>query len=282
MREGTAKLLLNINLLEINRLTEFVKNEYNYDFTNYALASFKRRVANILFEEKLSTIAELIIKFQTTPSFFSRFLNYITVNVTEMFRDPSFWLYFREELMTSYCENKKNIKIWHAGCSSGEEVYSMCILLKELGLLNQTSITASDIDDNILDQAKEGKYPIKQLYTNNKNYKDAGGTNHLANYTCTDTLHFYINKEIKEAVTFKKNNLVNEIEIGEFDIILCRNVLIYFNQDLQNSVLNTLLKNLKPEGILAIGTKESLIWCDNFKNFDRLSLEEKTFIKISD
>lgn len=277
-----SKLLLDIDLSDIQKLTQFVKDNFDYDFSNYALSSFKRRIARILESQKLNNVDELIKKLESTPSFFHDFVTDLTVNVTEMFRDASFWLYLRNELLPNYSKEKPTIKIWHAGCSSGEEVYSMIILLKELNLLDKVSITASDLDKEILAKAKTGKYALKNLPVNNQNYLNSGGNDNIDLFTTTDTHYFYINEDIKQHVTFLEHNLVSSGKIGSFDIILCRNVLIYFNQNLQNEVLKTLHASLIKNGHLAIGSKESLIWCDSFNKFKTVNLEEKVFKKVID
>jgi chemotaxis protein methyltransferase CheR len=277
-----SKLLADIDLSSIQKLTLLIKDRYNYDFTNYALSSFKRRVARILEAQKMNHTDELIKKLETDSTFFNDFLTYLTVNVTEMFRDPTFWKYMKEEILPNLHKEKKTLKIWHAGCSSGEEVYSMIITLKELGIINDVSITASDLDIEILDKAKKGRYPVKNLILNNQNFTKSSGEGDLSKYINTDDHYFYINSDLKQYVDFKEHNLVSGGSLGDFDIILCRNVLIYFNQTLQNEVLKTLHNTLLINGILAIGSKESLIWCDNFNKFKTINLEEKVFKKILD
>lgn len=275
-----SKLLADIDLSSIQKLTILIKERYNYDFTNYALSSFKRRIARILEAQKMNHIDELIEKLESTPQFLSEFLTYLTVNVTEMFRDPTFWKHLKDTVLPHLQNEKRRLKIWHAGCSSGEEVYSMIILLKELEMINDVSIVATDMDVEILEKAKSGKYPVKNLTLNKQNYLKAGGTLDLNNYTTTDEHFFHIKDEVKQHANFKEHNLVTGKVLDEFDIILCRNVLIYFNQNLQNEVLKTIHSSLKINGLLTIGSKESLIWCDNFNKFNTVNLEEKIFKKI--
>ena len=277
----SSRLLLDIDPSDIEKLTKFLKDKYKYDFTNYALLSFERRIQKILKDGNLSNVAELIIKLDTTPEFVHDFIKNVTVNVTEMFRDPSFWYQMRKEIIPKYSTQEKPVKIWHIGCSSGEEVYSMIITLKELGVARNLSVTATDIDREVIKKAKTGKYPLKKLTLNNKNYLKSGGTKNFDDYITKDNRFYYINKEIKQHVCFHEHNLVsdNSNDIELFDIILCRNVLIYFNQNLQNDVLETIHQNLQLEGCLAIGLKESLAWCKNFTKFTTVSLTEKIFKK---
>jgi len=274
-----ANLLLDIDLLKIQKLTKVVYDKYGYDFRNYALSSFKRRIARILESQKLNNIDDLIEKLETTPIFFHQFLSSLTVNVTEMFRDPTFWLYLQTNILPNIINKQGKINIWHAGCSSGEEVYSMMIALKELGIDDQFNVLASDMDTDILQKAKLGKYPAKNLITSNRNYLEAGGKKDLSHYTTEKDSYVYINKELKEHITFVEHNLVTDNIQGKFDLILCRNVLIYFNQTLQNTVLDSIQKSLLQGGYLAIGSKESLLWCESFTKFKTINTEDKLFQK---
>jgi chemotaxis protein methyltransferase CheR len=273
--------MLDIDIADLKRITELIYQKYNYDFRNYAMSSFKRRVLRIMELKKL-TVETLIKKLNENPMFIHEFLDELTVNVTEMFRDPSFWRVMREEIIPAILLNHKQFKIWHAGCSSGEEVLSMTILLKEMGILNDVQIYATDLDTNILERAKSGTHSIKNMDLNEKNYIRFQGTSSIKNYYKEDNGYAVFNKELMANVTFRKHDLVLGEVFNKFDLVLCRNVMIYFNQTLQNEVLKKFHESLFKYGYLAIGSKESLIWCDYANRFIVVNNEEKIYKKIKD
>jgi chemotaxis protein methyltransferase CheR len=213
----------------------------------------------------------LLKRLSDSPVFINEFLDELTVNVTEMFRDPSFWRIMREEILPAIMLNHKQFKIWHAGCSSGEEVLSMSIMLKEMGVLQDVTVIATDLDVNILEKAKSGMYPIKNMELNEKNYIRFQGTRNFKDYYHEDNGNAVFNKDLVMGDIFNK-----------FDLILCRNVMIYFNQTLQNEVLKKFHESLFKYGYLAIGSKESLIWCDYANRFIVVNNEEKIYKKIKD
>lgn len=272
----------DIDIADLKRISELIYQKYNYDFRNYAMSSFKRRVLRIMELKKLN-VDTLIKKLNDTPIFINEFLDELTVNVTEMFRDPSFWRIMREEIIPAILLNHKQFKIWHAGCSSGEEVLTMCIMLKEMGILHDVTLIATDLDVNILEKAKSGTYPIKNMELNEKNYIRFQGTAPaLKDYYREDNGYAVFNKELLMNVSFRKHDLVLGEVFNKFDLILCRNVMIYFNQTLQNEVLKKFHESLFKYGYLAIGSKESLIWCDYANRFIVVNNEEKIYKKIKD
>lgn len=274
-------MIQDIDLIDLKRISELVFQKYGYDFRNYAMSSFKRRILRILELQGLSLTA-LIKKLSDQPNYIDQFLDELTVNVTEMFRDPSFWRVMREEIIPGILLNHKQFKIWHAGCSSGEEVLSMTILLKEMGILDDVTIIATDLDPSILDKAKSATYPIKNMELNEKNYIRFQGTSSLKNYFTEENGRAVFNKELYKNVTFRKQDLVVGEVFNKFDLILCRNVMIYFNQALQNEVLKKFHESLFKYGYLAIGSKESLIWCEVANRFIVVNNEEKVYKKIKD
>lgn len=266
----------------VKKLAEVIKSKYGYDFTNYAISSFKRRVLRILELHKISGIDSLIRKIENDPVFFDGFISEITVNVTEMFRDPSFWRILRDKVIPNILLNHQKLNIWHAGCSSGEEVYSMAILLHEMGILDDSKIIATDIDDEILERAHKGVYTAKNMELNEKNYVRFRGQNQFNDYMEIKNGYAYMDQSLVKQVTYRKHDLVSGIAFNKFDIILCRNVMIYFNQNLQNDVLKKLHSSLFKYGYLAIGSKESLIWCEIANKFIVASNEEKVYKKIKE
>lgn len=274
-------MVQDIDISDLKRITELIYSKYGYDFRNYAMSSFKRRILRILELKNLS-IESLIKKLNESPAFINEFLDELTVNVTEMFRDPSFWRIMRDEIIPGILLNHKTFNIWHAGCSSGEEVLSMAILLKEMGIHNDVSLFATDLDVNILEKAKTATYPAKNMELNEKNYIRFEGKWSLRDYYKEENGKVVFDKNLYNNVTFRKHDLVVGEIFNKFDLILCRNVMIYFNQTLQNEVLKKFHESLFKYGYLCIGSKESLIWCDVANRFLVANNEEKVYKKIKD
>ena len=281
---GAAKIFFvvqDIDIADLKRITELIHTKYGFDFRNYAMSSFKRRMLRILELKNLSVEA-LLRKLNDTPSFIHEFLDELTVNVTEMFRDPGFWRIMRDEILPGILLNHKTFNIWHAGCSSGEEVLSMAIVLKEMGIYNDVQLYATDLDPNILEKAKTVNYPIKNMELNEKNYIRYEGKYRLNDYYKEENGRAVFDKNLLSNVTFRKHDLVVGEVFNKFDLILCRNVMIYFNQTLQNEVLKKFHESLFKYGYLAIGSKESLIWCEVANRFLVTNNEEKVYKKIKD
>jgi chemotaxis protein methyltransferase CheR len=272
-----------IEIADLRKLTELVKAKYDYDFSNYAMSSFKRRIQRVMELYKFASIDALMRRLSEEPRFFKEFLSEVTVNVTEMFRDPSFWRELRDHIIPNILLNNQSISIWHAGCSSGEEVFSMAILLKEMGILDRSKIVATDIDADILQKARSGVYPLKNMVDlNQKNYVRFQGAHTLEKYYREENGKVYMDKSLVENVSFREHNLVTSTVFNKFDLILCRNVMIYFNQTLQNSVLKMFHESLFKYGYLIVGSKESLIWCEIANKFIVVNNEEKIYKKIKD
>ena len=262
--------------LFINTVSEFSA----YDFSDYSEKSLKRRVERLLVENKVNLKA-LLLKIKTDSLFLEKIVKDITVNTTELFRDPEVWHEIRQRVINKL-KDKSEISIWHAGCSTGQEVYSLEIMLKEMGLLDKCKIYASDLNTDVIDFAKKGEYK----YRFNLNYLsnfDRVLKENLYNYTTVKDVeyetYFSIDKKndriimndfLKEKPVYRKMDLVkmNNIFNTKFDIILCRNVLIYFNLPLQNQVISFFHKNLNDKGFLILGKHESLLGYPE-NNFDK-------------
>jgi len=272
----------DLDIADLKRLSELIYDRYHYDFRNYAMSSFKRRVVRILELKKLS-LSCLLDKLTVTPPFIHEFIDELTVNVTEMFRDPGFWKLMYREVVPAIRGNKNPIRIWHAGCSSGEEVVSMCILLKELGRLDDVSITATDLDANMLKRAQSASFPLNSMAVNEKNYRDfTGAEDTLRKYYAEKDGSAIFDPDLMRQVSFVRHDLVLGEVFDRFDLILCRNVMIYFNQSLQNDVLRKLHESLNMSGFLSVGSKESLIWCDYGNRFAVVNNDEKIYKKIKE
>ena len=274
-------MIQDLDITDIKKITTLVQSKYGYDFRDYAMSSFKRRMIRLL-ELKSLTTDGLLRKLTDQPAFITEFLDEVTVNVTELFRDPSFWRLLRDDIIPAILLNNKEFRILHAGCSSGEEVVSMTILLKEMGIFDNVSIVATDIDPCILEKAVAATYPIKSMEVNEKNYIRFQGNSKINNYYREDNGRAVFHKDLLKNVTFKRYDLVTGEVFNKFDLILCRNVMIYFNQALQNEVLKKFHASLFKYGYLAIGTKESLMWCEYANRFICVNEEEKVYRKIKD
>ncbi len=275
-------IMHNIEITDLKRLTQLVKDNHGYDFTNYAMSSFRRRVNRILDLYNFSSVNGLIEKINARPAFVEEVVNEITVNVTEMFRDPSFWREVRDHIIPNILLNHQSVNVWHAGCSSGEEVFSMAILLREMGIEGKVKLIATDLDNSILDKAKKATIPIKNMELNEKNYIRFQGSETLSKYYKEENGVAVLDPTLIENVSFRKHDLVRGGIFNKFDLVLCRNVMIYFNQNLQNEVLKKLHESLFKYGYLIIGSKESLIWCEIANKFIVVNNEEKIYKKIRD
>ncbi len=274
---------MDLTTLEINLFTEFIFDSFGYDFRNYAIPSFRRRLSRILELFSLNSLFDLKNLLKKEKSFFSEFLSEVTVNVTEMFRDPSFWEEVYTTVLPKISSQSEVIKIWHAGCSSGEEVFSMLIVLDKLGLLEKTKIVATDIDEEILKNAKEGIISYRNLDHNYLNFNtfDPDSTRRLDYYFEKSKKGLKMKQEYLEKVSFIKHNLVSEDPLSNFDLVLCRNVMIYFDEILQDKVLQKMHKSLYINGYMAIGTKESIMWSGIANKFDVENYEEKIYRKTT-
>jgi chemotaxis protein methyltransferase CheR len=272
----------DVDIADLKRISDLIYERYNYDFRNYAVSSFRRRVVRILELKKLSPSC-LVHKLIETPPFIHEFVDELTVNVTEMFRDPAFWIVMRRQVLPALLLERNPLRIWHAGCSSGEEVLTMCILLKEMGALDDVSITATDLDLNMLGRAMTATCPLNNMPINEKNYQDFDGApSMLRKYYEPKNGKAVFDRGLYGRVAFLRHDLVTGDVFDKFDLILCRNVMIYFNQTLQNDVLKKLHASLNKDGYLSIGSKESLIWCDYGNRFVIVNSDEKIYRKIKE
>lgn len=270
-----------LGISDLKKLTEAIKLKFGYDFTDYAMSSFRRRVSRILELKKIPDVNGLILQMENNLFTKGDFLHEITVNVTELFRDPSFWRIIKTVLPNLFL-NQDKIRIWHAGCSSGEEVYSMLIVLSEMDLLDKVELIASDIDTCILAKAKEGKISIRNMDLNEKNYIRYNPNGDLKKYFMYDRDFAQFDKKLLDRVSFREINLAEVKAFTKCDLILCRNVMIYFNQSLQNDVIKLFHEMLYMYGYLAIGSKESIIWSEYSNKFLSVNTEEKIYKKFKD
>ncbi|MDR6783616.1 chemotaxis protein methyltransferase CheR [Pedobacter africanus] len=246
---------------------------YGYDFTGYSRASLKRRISRLYALDKALSFAEFRYKVIDDQVYFKRFVEQITVNVTEMFRDPSFFRTLREEVLPKL-GTYPFIRIWLAGCSTGEEAYSISILLKELNLLHKSLIYATDLNPAVLEKAAQGMFAMGQMKQYSENYILAGGTKDFSSYYTANYSLAKFDEELKSKLIFSTHNLVSDHSFNEFQLILCRNVLIYFDRALQHNVLDLFDSSLDELGYLALGTKETVDFSRIAKRYKRLPGEK--------
>lgn len=242
---------------ELQRLLNDMIDRYGYDFTGYSEASLKRRIEHFMINDHITDISKLRSLIVQNPDYFRHLVEEITVNVTEMLRDPIFYKTIREEVLPALA-TYPFIRIWHAGCSTGEEVFSMAILLKEAGILHKSRLYATDINPHVIEKAKSGIFPASQMRKYSENYIQSGGSNDFSSYYSSNYNLAKFDKSLSEKMVFATHNLVADSSFNEFQLILCRNTLIYFNKKLQSRVLELFDHSLDLLGFLGLGTKESL------------------------
>jgi chemotaxis protein methyltransferase CheR len=265
--------------IEMKLLLEAVYDRYGYDFRDYARASVERRAR--LFNSKigLKHLSELIPLILRDELLFQQFVKEFSITVTELFRDPISYKKIKEKVFP-VLKTYPFIKIWHAGCATGEEVYSLAILLKEEGLYEKTTIYATDFNDEALETAKNGIYSIENMKQCTANYIAAGGSDVLSGYYFAKHDSVIFDKSLVKNVMFANHNLVADRVFGEMNMIMCRNVLIYFNKELQNKVLNLLCESLVHGGFLCLGNKESLLFSEVENKFSVIDKKEKIYKKL--
>ena len=266
--------------IEVQLLLEGLYLYYGFDFRNYAMASLKRRIWNVIRAENLTTVSSLQDRLLHDKNCLERFLLDLTVNVTAMFRDPSFYIAFRKKaipLLRTY----PFIRIWHAGCSTGEEVYSMAIMLLEEGLYHRCRIYATDMNEVVVHKAKVGIYPLRLMQEYTQLYQQAGGQQAFSQYYTAAYDGAMFSPSLKENIVFSAHNLVTDSSFNEFNVILCRNVLIYFNKKLQDKVHELLYNSLRRFGILALGRHESLFGTIHQSDYEALDAQERLFRRVT-
>jgi chemotaxis protein methyltransferase CheR len=266
--------------IELRMLIEAVYLQYNYDFRDYTGASQKRRVLHAVREMGCANVSDLQARVMHDEAAFSQLLQYLTIPVTEMFRDPSFYAALRAQV-APFLETYASLKIWIAGCSTGQEVYSMAILLREEGLLERAIIYATDINPQALDAGRRGVFPLDQMQLYTENYQAAGGKRAFSDYYTAAYGGALFDKTLVDNVTFADHSLATDSVFAETHLISCRNVMIYFNKRLQNRVFGLFHESLCHRGFLALGSKESIDFSDYAGRFDPLVKRERIFRKAT-
>ena len=267
-----------IRNIEMELFLEAILQCYGYDFRNYNKAHILRRILHRINTLGLESISQLQHKVLHDKEILQTILRDFSINVTEMFRDPSFYIKLREEVIP-ILKTYPFIKVWHAGCSTGEEVYSFAILLKEENLLERARIYATDFNPNALEKAKKGIYPISEIKGFTRNYQNSGGKASFSDYYTARYESVIFNNELKKNVVFADHNLVTDNVFSEVHLIICRNVLIYFNRQLQSRVIRLFTESLIPGGFLGLGSKENLMFADDYKKYETIDVKEKIYKK---
>lgn len=242
---------------ELELLLHELLEVHGYDFRQYTKGSLSRRISRLLLYDRMPSFSEFRKRLRESPAYFSRFLEHIPVNITDMFRDPLCYKAIREHVIPHLAE-QPFIRIWHAGCSTGQEVYSMAILLQETGLLQKSLLYATDIKPQVIETARKGIFPLEHMKHYSENYIRTGGIEDFSRYYTARYDKVIFNEDLRSRMIFATHNLVSDASFNEFQLIFCRNVMIYFNKSLQDKVLLLFDNSLATQGHLVLGPRETL------------------------
>ncbi len=270
---------MDIERLEFELLFEALHRRYGYDFRNYAYDSARRRVMHRVQLDNLNSISELQHRVLHDEAAADTLVRDLSINVTEMFRDPDFYMALHERVLPRLAQ-REHIKIWHAGCASGEEVYSMAILLSEEGLYGRSQLYATDFNNTVLDQAKSGIFPLDRMRGHVRNYQAAGGKRQFADYYHAQYDGVVMDSTLKKNLVFAHHNLTTDASFGEMQMVVCRNVLIYFNRELQERVFQLFTDSLGMGGILCLGSHETLQLSRVASQFEPISADQRIYCKM--
>lgn len=258
---------------ELDVLVNELFQTYGYDFTDYARSSLKRRINRLLIIDRHPSFAELLYRVRTDADYLAHVVEEITVNVTEMFRDPQVFKVLREQILPVLATHPL-IRIWHAGCATGEEVYSTAILLHEANLLHKTLLYATDINPSVIENIRRGTFPLQHMKQYSENYISAGGKKDFSSYYTAAYGWAKFDDGLKQKMIAATHNLVSDRSFNEFQLIFCRNVLIYFNKGLQETVLSLFDASLEKLGFLVLGSKENLRFSPLAKEYEQTGKEK--------
>ncbi|GHB87101.1 CheR family methyltransferase [Persicitalea jodogahamensis] len=264
---------------DLNLLLSELSHRYGYDFTNYARASLKRRVNRLLAVDRFASFAELLYKVKNDPDYLPHVVEQLTVNVTEMFRDPSLFRTLREQVLPVLATHPL-IRVWHAGCSTGEEVYSLAIMLEEANLLHKSLLYATDINPTVIENIRRGMFPIGNIRQYTENYLQSGGRKDFSSYYQAQYEWAKFDERLRANTIVATHNLVSDRSFNEFQLILCRNVLIYFDKELQDKALTLFDNSLEKLGFLVLGSKENLRFSPIAASYTQLENKEKVWRKM--
>ena len=270
----------DVEAVELDLFAEGIFEAYGFDFRKYSRPSFRRRIWRRVELEGLTSITGLLERVLHDPPAMQRLLADLSVNVSAMFRDPGFFRVFRAKVVP-LLRTYPFLRVWNAGCATGEETMSVAILLKEAGLYDRTRIYATDMDDATLDQAKSRTYPIAKMREYTENYIEAGGTRSFSEYYVADGNQVVFQPSLAENVVFAQHNLVTDRSFNEFHVIMCRNVMIYFNRELQEQVHKLLYESLTHFGVLGLGSRESIAFSGHREEYEELDESVRLYRKVA-
>jgi len=253
---------------DLEWFTQAFLAEFGFDFTDYSRSSLARRIQRIITVWRLNDVQQLLEMIRLDPALATPFIQQVTVTFTTMFRDPDFFLELRRSVLP-YLSTFPLIRLWIAGCATGEEAYSAAVLFKEYGLLERTLIYATDLNATAVERARKGVFPMESVPEYANNYLSAGGDKGLSKYYSANHGYIQFNEELRSRMVFSTHNLVSDASFNSFQLILCRNVLIYFNRSLQNKVISLFNESLENSGFIGLGSKETLAFSADTDHFQR-------------
>jgi chemotaxis protein methyltransferase CheR len=271
---------LDVEDIEIDLLLSALVRRWGYDFRHYVRASLRRRVRQAVAREELQSISQLQDLLLRDSDAVRRFICTLSIHVTSMFRDPDFYVAFRRQIVP-LLKTYPFVRIWHAGCSTGEEVYSLAILLHEEGIYDRVRIYATDLSDELLQQAKSGIFPLRAMRDYEPYYKSAGGTAELADYYRSDGERAIVRRDLRRNLVFSQHNLASDGSFNEFHVVFCRNVLIYFDEALRGRVYTLLTESLTRFGVLALGMKETLKYSGFAERFETIDESVRLYRRLA-
>ena len=275
----TQRAVAETGEIELSLLLDGVERRYGYDFRDYAPASLKRRVLKCVQDEQVGSISALQERLLRHPDCMARFLHTMSVSTTSMFRDPAFYRAFREKVVPQL-RGVPFLRIWVAGCATGEEVYSLAVLLQEEGLYDRARIYATDMVEAVIEEARAGVFPIKKMKEFTRNYQAAGGAKTFSDYYSASHDNAIVTRVLQANLVWAVHNLVTDSSFNEFQVILCRNVMIYFNQDLQSRVHKLFYGSLAVGGFLGLGSRESLTFTPHEESYEPVNGNAKIYRRV--
>jgi chemotaxis protein methyltransferase CheR len=276
---GLARPSGDLERIEVALLLEGIYQHYGFDFRGYAWASLRRRLWRRAQEEGVTSMSALQERVLHDPRAMERLLHDLSINVTSMFRDPTFFAAFREKVVP-LLRTYPFVRIWNAGCSTGEETYSLAIILREAGLYDRARIYATDINDRVLEHARSGAYPLDRMRDYTENYIGSGGSESFSAYYEADGESARFDPALLDQIVFAQHNLASDSPFNQFNVIVCRNVMIYFGKDLQKRVHDLFYDSLETFGVLALGHKESMRFTGHEDRYEELDPQEKLYRKV--
>ena len=270
----------DLERIETALLLEGIYQHYGFDFRGYAWASLKRRLWRRAHAEGVHSLSALQERVLHDPAAMNRLLLDLSINVTTMFRDPTFFAAFREKVVP-LLRTYPFVRIWNAGCSTGEETYSIAIILREEGLQDRARVYATDINDVVLEHARTASYPLDRMRDYTENYIRAGGTAAFSEYYEADGAVARFDPSLLDGIVFAQHNLASDGAFNQFNVIVCRNVMIYFGKPLQERVHNLFYESLETFGVLALGNKESIRFTGHEQRYEELDAREKLYRKVA-